>query len=605
MALSRRNFLSGIAAAAGAGPLASLSRAIGGRDSAKAAAARTKARELSADVLVVGGSFGGVAAALAAARMGCRVVLSEQTGWIGGQATTQAVPLDEHPWIESFGRNRSYAEFRRRVRDYYRRNFPLTSAARGDPALNPGAGWVSALCFEPRIGITALHEMLAPYMSAGLVTVLLRHRPVGATMEGDRCQAVTLLDEEAGSTRTVSATLVLDGTDLGELLPLAGVEHVVGAESRAETGEPNALEGPAEPGLQQPFNHVFAVDYLPGDDHVIEPPRDYAFWRRQMDPGTGRLHIAVPDLFALERDFFRKKPVAGRYVFSLWAFRRLLCRGNFAPGAFRSDTTVAVWGQNSYGYGVLNGVPEAEARRHLEAARQLSLSVIYWLQTEAPNGLEHRTGFPGLRPRGDVLGTDNGLAQYPYIRESRRIRAEFTVLEQHFRMDLPATRNGPVKYPDTAGVGGYRIDIHREAKSGRSLTQENNGKHWTQQIPLGALIPIRVENVLPACKNLGVTAVTNGAFRIHATEWGVGEAAGALAGFCVRRKLAPRQVRNTARHLTDFQREIVRQGFELDWPGPTVAASYNSYHYYDDPLQPDWYYGEAWRLKGPRAPAGD
>jgi hypothetical protein len=128
----------------------------------------------------------------------------------------------------------------------------------------------------------------------------------------------------------------------------------------------------------------------------------------------------------------------------------------------------------------------AERRKHLEAARQLSLSVIHWLQTEAPNPATGGQGYPGLRPRGDVFGTADGLAQYPYIRESRRLRAEFTVLEQHFRTDSPGNARGPVKYPDSVGVSGYRIDIHRTAREGGgSITEVAHGKHWLQQIPVG------------------------------------------------------------------------------------------------------------------------
>ena len=44
-----------------------------------------------------------------ALRNGMRVVLTEETDWIGGQLTSQAVPPDEHPWIESFGRTRAMA----------------------------------------------------------------------------------------------------------------------------------------------------------------------------------------------------------------------------------------------------------------------------------------------------------------------------------------------------------------------------------------------------------------------------------------------------------------------------------------------------------------
>jgi NADPH-dependent 2,4-dienoyl-CoA reductase/sulfur reductase-like enzyme len=64
-------------------------------------------RELDADVVVIGAGFGGCAAALAAARHGLRVVMTEETDWIGGQLTAQAVPLDENAWIESTGGTRS------------------------------------------------------------------------------------------------------------------------------------------------------------------------------------------------------------------------------------------------------------------------------------------------------------------------------------------------------------------------------------------------------------------------------------------------------------------------------------------------------------------
>jgi NADPH-dependent 2,4-dienoyl-CoA reductase/sulfur reductase-like enzyme len=60
--------------------------------------------------------MGGFAAALAAASMGKRVVVVEETDWLGGQLTSQGVPPDEHPWIEQFGCTRSYRRFREGVR---------------------------------------------------------------------------------------------------------------------------------------------------------------------------------------------------------------------------------------------------------------------------------------------------------------------------------------------------------------------------------------------------------------------------------------------------------------------------------------------------------
>ena len=92
---------------------------------------------------------------------------------------------------------------------------------------------------------------------------------------------------------------------------------------------------------------------------------------------------------------------------------------------------------------------------------------------------------------------------------------------------------------------------------------------WPFQIPLGALIPARVRNLLPACKNLGITHITNGCYRLHPVEWNVGEASGALAAYCLDEVLLPRQVREDVERLEDFQRLLVDiLGFELAWSEP-------------------------------------
>ena len=131
-----------------------LTTAVAGLHALRLARSNEPGRELHADVAVIGGGTGGVAAALAAARHGLNVILTEETDWIGGQLTSQAVPPDEHPWIESFGCTRLYRNFRDGVRDYYRRHYPLTPDARARPNFNPGNGNVSKLCCEPRVSRT-------------------------------------------------------------------------------------------------------------------------------------------------------------------------------------------------------------------------------------------------------------------------------------------------------------------------------------------------------------------------------------------------------------------------------------------------------------------
>ncbi|HWD79968.1 MAG TPA: FAD-dependent oxidoreductase, partial [Kribbella sp.] len=147
--------------------------------------------ERATDVLVVGGGLGGVAAALTAVRLGHRVVLTEPTDWLGGQLTSQLVPPDEHPWIEQYAAT-GYAELRRRIRGYYRRNYPLTPEAAADPLLDPGLGVVSRFCHEPRVAAAVLEEMLAPWRASGRLTVLMGYEPIAVSTNGDEVEAVTL-----------------------------------------------------------------------------------------------------------------------------------------------------------------------------------------------------------------------------------------------------------------------------------------------------------------------------------------------------------------------------------------------------------------------------
>jgi 2-polyprenyl-6-methoxyphenol hydroxylase-like FAD-dependent oxidoreductase len=204
--------------------------------------------ERRADVLVAGGGLGGVAAGLAAAGRGLHVVLSEPTDWLGGALTSQAVPPDEHIWIEQFGCTASYRALRDAIRGYYHAHYPLTIEARARRHLNPGAGRVSALCHEPRVALAVIEAMLAPHRSAGRLAVLLRHAPIAAAVDGDRVTAVTLRELAGGGDVTVTADWVIDATETGDLLPLCDAEYVTGAESREQTGEPHA------PAQAQPLN---------------------------------------------------------------------------------------------------------------------------------------------------------------------------------------------------------------------------------------------------------------------------------------------------------------------------------------------------------------
>ncbi|WP_152052993.1 FAD-dependent oxidoreductase [Tautonia marina] len=524
---------------------------------------------IEADLVIVGGSLGGCAAALAALRAGKTVVMTEETDWIGGQLTSQAVPPDEHPWIEQFGRNASYADLRKRTRAYVQRNYPLTAEARDARYLNPGNGRVSALCAEPRAYLAALTEMLAPFASAGTLSVLLKHVPIAAETEGDRVRSVTVRDATTGDDRTLVAPYILDATELGDLLELANVEHIVGFEAASQTGDRSAPEQP-DPMNQQAFTVCFLMEYRPEEDHTIDEPDDYRFWRDFVPdltpPWSGPLlSLSYSSPQTLEPRSVPFDPTSN--AFGWWTYRRVIDPSNFRPGPFDGSTGVTCvnWPQNDYLLGPLVGVSADEARQHIERAKGLNRALLYWLQTECPRP-DGGTGWPGLRLRPDLMGTSDGMAKAPYIRESRRIAAEFTILERHVgteaRREAEGTDVAEATFPDSVGVGSYRIDLHPSTGGDNYIDVSS----LPFEIPLGALIPVRVENLLPACKNLGTTHVTNGCYRLHPVEWAIGEAAGALATFCLDRGLSPRAVRNTPARLREFQSFLTSQGVEIHWP---------------------------------------
>ncbi|EYB68580.1 secreted protein [Deinococcus phoenicis] len=516
-------------------------------------------------ILIVGGGVGGVAAALAALRLGQQVILTEESPWIGGQLTSQAVPPDESIWVEEAGATASYRTFRDRVRQHYREHPGITPEAAADPFLNPGAGNVGRLCHEPQVALRVLEGLLAPYLTARQLRVWTDTEPVTVDVDADRIQAVTFQHGPSGTRHVVEAAHVLDATELGELTGLSGAESVIGAEGRDETGEPHAPER-ADPRDQQAITWCFAVDHQPGEDHTIPRPQSYDFWRTYQAPfwPDRQLSWVYPHPITgrpVHRNLF-SDPSETAQRGDFWHYRRIVAGRHYRTEV--PDVTLVNWPQNDYWLGPLVGVSEEEKARHLHAARELSLSLLYWMQTEAPRVGGKGEGYPGLRLRGDLTGTDltHGLALRPYIREARRIRALFTVTENMIGVEARGTQQGAEVFADSVGVGQYRIDLH-PGTGGRGYVDVAS---WPFQIPLGALLPVRLHNLIAAGKTLGVTHITNGCYRLHPAEWNTGEAAGALAAFSLERAAEPAQVRENGGLLADFQALLTRLGVPLAWP---------------------------------------
>ena len=532
--------------------------------------------DLRTEILIVGGGCGGVAAALASAEAGRSCVVVEPTPWLGGQLTSQAVPPDEHRWIEGgegfHGVTRRYVAFRQAVREWYRTHRRLTPAAMSDPRLNPGGGWVSRLCFEPRVGVVVLNAMLAPHVAAGRVTILHGPRPIAADVDGGRVRAVTFDDGT-----TVAADFVLDATEFGDLYPLVGCGFMLGAEGVDVFGELHGREDlgrDTDPVDQQAITHCFALEQRPGEDHTISRPDGYDDWRDfapdLTPPWPGKLFSWQIDDASDPRTLrMIPPPDEPGDELELWRYRRIRDAAIHAEPERWPD--LCLWNTVQTDYfrrpAILPGNdPYLGRDAVLSAARRQALCFVHWLQTEAPRHDDGGAGYPGLRLAGDELGTADGLALHAYVREPRRLVAETIITERHVGVDQRRIDGEPPPFADSVGVGHYMIDLHPTAAGRNSVYVEAA----PFRVPLGTLLPREGEaghaNLIAAGKAIGVSHVANGCTRLHPVEWTVGEAAGTLAAWCLDHGLTPHAVRADAGRLGEFQRRLVHDGFELSWP---------------------------------------
>lgn len=510
-------------------------------------------REYSCDILVAGAGAGGFAAALAAAELNHTVCLTEETNWIGGQITAGGVPaLDENRFIEFSGGTRNYYEMRRRIREYYRRNYPLVPEAARLENLNPGSCYVSPLCFEPKAGLAVLDDMLAPHRDR--IQLFLRTAVFSLDMAGGVIRAALAYRFDQRDVIRFRPRFVLDATETGDLLPMAGVLYVVGSEAKSETNEPHAGPKP-NPACVQSFTYPFAIEHRPGKDHRIPKPPEYEKLR---DEQGFSLRLNYPTELGWKGDvqysmFGEDPPIPNNQSpRSFFTWRRLLARKNFTGPSAPADLALINWPRQDYQAESLLDRTPLDIARVLQQAKRVSLAFLYWLQSDVPRDDNRGRGYPELMLQRDVMGSPDGLSKAPYIRESRRLRARGRVVEQDI---VSEHQPGPRArwFPDSVGTGFYMVDIHPcgAGERGRMMMPR------PFQIPMGALIPQGLSNFLAAGKNIGVTHLTNGAFRLHPVEWNVGEAAATIASLALRKQEIP--------DSSEVQSVLARRGVALVW----------------------------------------
>jgi hypothetical protein len=513
------------------------------------------------DVIVVGASFGGVAAALSIASFDdLRVLVLEESDFIGGQATVQGVTRwDEAASmpVETTGSSQSYRKLRNAIRDWYAANATLSAVGRKQDYFNPGfansgppfALDASPFRCDPLVVMTVLQELLEKYSER----VTIRH---GVTIENADivAGAVTILRSSDGE--EFRGRFYLDATDLGDLLPLCSVPWRIGAESRGQTGERLAPKDP-HPEQIQPITVPIAVELRPASESwPIPKPLNY-----DAIAANQQFSVVDGDISSV----FNAAPGAD----TLWNYREYLDPANFDDPNYAFSRTTINYGSNDFQAAAIPTGSRDGDRRVIDEARAVSIACLYWLQNFCPRDDREGMGYPNIKLCNNALGREDGTAAQPYVRESRRLaEAAQCVVQSDIEAapEIHEMSRGAYLFDDSCGIGWYGVDIHAALRGKPCI-----GTPWLGfgtypfQIPTGALFSTTHSNLIAACKNIGTTHITSGAYRVHPVEWSIGEAAGALAAFCAANGSTPAQVRADQALLIRFQRALLERGVPLFW----------------------------------------
>jgi hypothetical protein len=365
---------------------------------------------------------------------------------------------------------------------------------------------------------------------------------------------VDFVNLDTGRITRIGPQFVLDATDLGDALPLAGTSFAVGQESRLQYGEPDAPLAP-NPNWQQSFTYSFVVRWTQNATITIDKPADYDAFKSWGHYNLNYLYPA-PRGEVTYHMFDTAPTAAGPF----WSYRRFVAASSFRNNPqYGSDVSLINWSGNDYDTDNLIAQPPDKQAVILRVAKEYARGFLYWLQTECPRDDGSGFGYPELQPAGDELGGD-GFAPAPYLRDSRRMLTETILTER----DMIATPEKPdaivgTDFFDSVGTAAYAIDLHPHVGEAQVLRQT-----LPYSIPLGAFIALTGPyNLIPASKDIGVSRLALASTRVHSTEWLVGEIAGNLAAFCLQRDVQPSDVRSTPALLSDFQEQLEGDGITI------------------------------------------
>ena len=507
------------------------------------------------DVVVVGGGASGVIAAIQATRLGASVAIVEESGWIGGQATTAGVATMDDNNRTRFG---LYGEFLKRAIKYYEAHGKSVSTG----MFGPGT-----ISFEPAVGQKIFYEMLK---EAGSVDVYLNSRATAAILEENRVIGAQFVREGLFPFE-LKAHVFIDATELGDFIPLTGAKYRAGNGIFPDLDMNAQIQDMTQVAIIKKWSSDRDGE-MPDNLRVSVMPPDYekyvGIFRGVVTLdgsrwGMGGYPFDVPSHNAYRGipDIDQELPVNNSY-----------------PHTWVNITRTGINWANDYPHSNSEGltVRYLEDRKHRrEINRQAmlrTLQFIYYYQNELEQNdwtvdisQEYNEGmnvtdwqiwtYHNDDDTKDMAATYGEVLKHfppiPYVREGRRLLGLYTLRFDDVKR-IKRLGRAIKNFPSSLALGEYQVDLHA-GRANEYLESELDedyskfpttwvGSEGVYQVPFEVFIPETVDGLIAAEKNISVSRMVNGTTRLHPIVMHVGQAAGTIAALSAKKRVNPRDI---------------------------------------------------------------
>ncbi|MCC6585497.1 MAG: FAD-dependent oxidoreductase [Bryobacterales bacterium] len=525
----------------------------------------------SFDVVVYGGTPGGIAASIAAARMGHTVALVEYQKHFGGM-TASGLGKSDIENREAIGG--LFREFTKRVHaDYVKRYGPAHSNVK----LCRGGYY-----YEPSAAERVFNEMLA---GESRIRLFPNYRLKDAIKSGTRVTGLRASDRATGAEAEFTARVLIDASYEGDLAAASGVAYRTGRESRAETNELHAgvvyqdyetrsfLPGTTGEGDKrlQAYTYRLCLTTDPANQYVIkDPPPGYD--RREYlgyldDVKAGRM--GPPREMKDGRGYFAPTFNTAVRALSIAELPNSKTDVNMNPRPLGFP-----FAEVNYDYADASW---EERERIAGRIRNLTLGLLYFLQNDSEIPAEHRALARKYHLAKDEFSDNQHFPWQLYIREARRVVGEYT-LSEHDLIATPALTRARI-HADSIAAGEFPIDSFpvRKREKGHDTALEGYIlmlDRFTQpyQIPYRVIVPKVIDGLLvPVAAS--ATHVAFSTIRMEPTWMALGQAAGTAAHLAIRANKPVRAIdTNVLQHQLLKQGQVLTYFKDIDRKHPAYAA---------------------------------